>query len=117
MADNLRFGEDVKNYYLQIYGLTRITEYVLKDHTDHYLIEKDRPAYPFNNDELVVHLDTCKDILADRFNTFCKGHVPNNYSSIPVKVAAGLLESFYKIQEKEMNRIKEYQESRPDLYD
>ena len=109
MADNLRFGDgSVPSFYLQHFGLQFIREISLKNG------EWER-KFPFNDPELVDHLNCLKDILSNKFEKFCM-QKSKGRSYIPREKAAELVDEFYKLERKELTRIQEYQESRPDLY-
>ena len=107
MAENLRIGADVMNWYVAVIHLKTCLNNTLSE----------SPSGVYADNEFCSHLRIMADVHASLFNERCKKISGRRRTYLKTREASSILDEFIQDRYNAYKREKEYRESRPDLFD
>ena len=113
MADNLQLNE-LAGFYLATYELQK-TLASLHQEEAHYRLERD-DEFPFDDEEYAEYLELMKNELSEKFAAFVTSRL-HGRTYLPRNKGREERLEFWRQEKKAWQKIKDYRESRPDLYD
>jgi len=114
MGDNLRL-EELGEFYLATYALEK-TLASFHEEERAWRIERDYDEFPFDDKEYADYLELMKNELSVKFANFVKSRL-HGKTYLPRNKGREERHEFWRQEKRSWQKVKDYRESRPDLYD